>query len=84
MKNTISWNQMKAIQDEQLKQWENVLKPEIQAALVAKVRSMNRPFVDADTQCDIDTIAFAVPRGNSIDEIVHNWALNPSTFPVQS
>ena len=82
-----TYNKLIKIQNEQLANWANVLKQEVQAALVVHVRKNTLTAValhihpDAEVELD-EVMQSAVPRGSYMDGIIGNWAMTPSTCPA--
>lgn len=62
--NDITMTKMLAMQDEHLKQWESILKPEVAAKLRAIVLATNKGV----------TNPYEITRGSEIDRYVHNPA----------
>lgn len=82
----MTYNDLIKVQEKQLAQWAAVLKPEVHSALVATIKSITPTAKSLSILPDLDVapalILDSIPRGTTIDEIVGNWILNPSTLPV--
>lgn len=77
---TMTWNEVKAIQDEQMARYASILKPEIHAVLAAKMDSLTREFTERDTEVDFDYVSEAIPRGTEIENIFLNWSNDMARF----
>lgn len=72
-----TWNELKRIQNDQLKQYEAVLKPECFEKLTSIISGRTIPVQKPDFEFDIDQINGHVPRGVKIDMVLFTEIMPP-------
>jgi hypothetical protein len=66
-----------AIQQEHLARWKRRLNPECFDALASHLRHANQRILDRDAAGEV-VDPYDVPRGNDLDQFVHNWPSDTS------